>query len=118
MHTLVLKTRLYEANPWLAVSVYKAFVQAKEVGYRRLYDTDALTVGLPWLIDEIENLRTLFGQDIWNYSVKGSLPTLEAFLQYMSEQGLTKRHIGIDDLFVSNIRNELTYYLDSIGDKL
>lgn len=117
MHTLVLKTELYEANPWLASSVYKAFVKAKEIGYRRLYDTDALSVGLPWLIDEIENSRSLFGEDIWNYSIKGSLPTLEAFLQYMSEQGLTRRPMSIDDLFVRNIRDELRYYLDSIGEE-
>jgi len=118
MHTLVLRSKIYEANPWLAISIYKAFVQAKELGYRRLYDTDALTVGLPWLVDEIEKLRSLFGDDIWNYSVKGSLPTLEAFLQYMSEQGLTKGKMRIDDLFVRNIREELSFYLDSIGEKL
>lgn len=29
MHTLVLKTRLYEENPWLAVSFYRAFSRAR-----------------------------------------------------------------------------------------
>jgi len=116
MHTLVIKSKLYEANPWLVSSIYKAFVQAKEVSYRRLYDTNALFVSLPWVIDEIENSKSLFGDDIWNYSLSGSKKTLEAFLKYMSEQKLIKRAVSIEELFVSNIRDELNYYLDSIGE--
>lgn len=116
MHTLVIRSELFEAEPWLAVSLYKAFVQAKEVNYRRLYDTNALSASLPWLIDEIENLHRVFGEDIWNYSVEGSQPTLEAFVRYMNEQGLTQREMTVDELFVSNIRGELTHYLRSIGE--
>jgi 4,5-dihydroxyphthalate decarboxylase len=116
MHTLVIRSELFEAEPWLAVSLYKAFVQAKEVNYRRLYDTNALSASLPWLIDEIENLHRVFGEDIWNYSVEGSQPTLEAFVRYMNEQGLTQREMTVDELFVSNIREELTHYLRSIGE--
>jgi len=117
MHTLVIKTALYEANPWLASSLHKAFVQAKERGYQRLYNTDALSVSLPWLIDELENSLRIFNNDIWNYSLNGSLPTLQAFVQYMAEQGLIQRAMTVDELFVRSIRDELAYYLDSIGDK-
>ncbi len=117
MHTLVIKAKLLEAEPWLAVSLYKAFVQAKELNYRRLYDTNALLASLPWLIDDIENLRRIFGEDIWNYSVEGSRPTLEAFVKYMNEQGLTQREMNVEELFVSNIRKELTHYLRSIGEE-
>jgi 4,5-dihydroxyphthalate decarboxylase len=117
MHTLVIKAKLLEAEPWLAVSLYKAFVQAKELNYRRLYDTNALLASLPWLIDDIENLRRIFGEDIWNYSVEGSRPTLEAFVKYMHEQGLTQHEMNVEELFVSNIRKELTHYLRSIGEE-
>ena len=54
MHTFVLKTKLYEANPWLAISFYRAFCRARDIAYYWMYDTDALTVGLPWVIDEVE----------------------------------------------------------------
>src|SRR6202035_5691906 len=54
MHAFVLKTRLYEQNPWLAISFYRAFCRARDLAYRTMYDTDALAVGLPWVIDEIE----------------------------------------------------------------
>src|SRR5438128_631095 len=47
MHTLALKRSVYEKNPWLAVSLYKAFCQARDLSYRWLYHTDALAVRLP-----------------------------------------------------------------------
>ena len=68
------------------------------------------------MIDEIENLRRIFGEDIWNYSLEGSRPTLEAFLKYIHEQGLTQKEMRVEELFVSNIREELNHYLYSIGE--
>lgn len=117
MHALVIRTELFEAEPWLAVSLYKAFVRSKERNYRRLYDTNALTASLPWLIDEIENMHRIFGEDIWNYSVEGSRPTLDAFVAYMNEQGLTRRKMTVEELFVPNIREQFGHYLQSIGEE-
>jgi 4,5-dihydroxyphthalate decarboxylase len=116
MHTLAIKSRLVEAEPWLPVSIYKAFLQAKEINYRRLYDTNALKVSLPWLIDELERLREVFGDDIWNYSIEGSRPTLETFVSHMDEQGLTRRKMSVEELFVPNISENLAHYLRSIGE--
>lgn len=116
MHTLVIKNGLLAAEPWLAVSIYKAFLQAKELNFRRLYDTNALAASLPWLIDELESLKEIFGDDIWNYSLEGSRPTLEAFVAYMDEQGLTRRRMTVEELFVGGIKEDLTLYLQSTGE--
>ena len=116
MHTLVLKTELFEREPWTAISLYKAFVEAKEVNYGRLYDSNALVASLPWLIDEIETCRRIFGRDIWDYSIEGSRPTLEAFLRYLDVQGLTRRPVSIEELFVANIRPEFLHYLRGTGE--
>jgi len=113
MHTLVLKSSLFEAEPWVAISLYKAFLQAKHINDRLLYDTDALHATLPWLIDEIERSRRVFGKDIWDYSIEGSRPTLEALVQYLDEQGLTSRKMSVEELFVPNIRPQYDAYLDS-----
>lgn len=113
MHTFVLKTGLFDAEPWVALSLYKAFVQAKERNYLELYDTDALKASLPWLLADIESARRIFGRDIWNYSVEGSRTTLEAVVQYLHEQGLTQRKMDVEELFVSNIREHYEAYLQS-----
>lgn len=116
MHTIVLKTELLHSHPWVAISLYKAFVQAKEICYNHLYSTDALTTTLPWLIEDIEITRQLMGRDFWDYSIKGSLPTLDALTRYLEEQGLTKVRMNTGELFVPNIRDDLNQYLRGTGE--
>jgi hypothetical protein len=100
MHTVVLKTSLYQEKPWLAVSFYRAFCRARDIAEQAMYDTNALTVSLPWVIDEVEATRRLFTPRIWDYSVEGSLPTLNALMTYLDEQKLSRCKMKVDELFV------------------
>ncbi len=96
--------------------MYKAFARAKEAAYRQLYDSNALSVGLPWLIAEVEESHRVRGNEIWDYSLEGSRTTLEAPMQYLHEQGLTRRRMPLEELFVPNIRKELHEYLRATGE--
>jgi 4,5-dihydroxyphthalate decarboxylase len=116
MHTLVLKTNLYESKPWLAVSFYRAFLRARDLAYQTMYDTDALSVSLPWVIQEVEATRGIFGPQIWDYSIEGSLPTLNALVAYLDEQKLTRRRMSVDELFAPNISAGLADYLRATGE--
>ncbi len=116
MHTLVVKSDLLQREPWLAISLYKAFVQARDLNFKRVYDTNALLVSLPWLVDEIENSRRIFGPEIWDYSIEGSRPTLEALVQYLDEQKLTRRLMKVEELFPTNISPEFLRYLRGTGE--
>ena len=116
MHTFVLKTRLYQENPWLAISFYRAFCRARDIAYDWMYDTDALTVSLPWVIDEVERTRKIFGPQIWDYSIEGSRPTLEALVRHLDEQKLTRRKMNVDELFVPNIGPGLAEYLQATAE--
>jgi len=116
MHTLVLKTNLYERKPWLAVSFYRAFCRARDIAYQAIYDTDALTVSLPWVIQETEATRETFGPQIWDYSIEGSRPTLDALVSYLDEQKLSRRRMSVEELFVPNIGPGLAEYLRATGE--
>jgi 4,5-dihydroxyphthalate decarboxylase len=116
MHTLVLKADLYKEKPWLALSFYRAFCRARDLAHASMYDTDALTVSLPWIVDEVEEARRLFGRQIWDYSIEGSLPTLNALLTYLDEQKLSQRRMSVDELFVANISPGLADYLRATGE--
>jgi 4,5-dihydroxyphthalate decarboxylase len=116
MHTVVLRRSVFERHPWLAISLYKAFCEARDLAYRWLYDTDALSVGLPWIIDDVETARELFGPQIWDYSVEGSRPTLEALAAYLHEQRLTRRKVEVSELFAPNVRADLGDYLRGTGE--
>ncbi len=116
MHTLVLKTALYEQKPWLAVSFYRAFCRARDLAYQHMYDTDALTVSLPWIIDDVESTRAVFGPQVWDYSIEGSRPTLDALVSYVDEQKLSRRRMSVEELFAPNISPGLTDYLRATGE--
>ncbi len=116
MHTFVLKTELYQRKPWLAVSFYRAFCRARDLAYAQMYDTNALTVGLPWVIEEVEEARAIFGREIWDYSIEGSRPTLDALVAYLDEQKLSRRRMSVEELFVPNIGPALADYLRATGE--
>jgi len=99
MHTVVLKRSLYEKNPWLAQSLYKAFYQSKELCLKKMYDSNALTHSLPFLLVNVEEQRKIFGYDLWSYGVEKNLKALEALTQYSYEQGLSERLVSVDELF-------------------
>lgn len=100
MHTVVIKKDVYRANPFIAASLYRAFSESRDRAVEPLYDTDALMVSLPFLIDHIEQSRRVFGNDFWAYGLEPNRPSLDALCRYVHEQGLAPRRITPDDLFV------------------
>lgn len=103
MHTVVLREDVYRDHPWAARSLYKAFVQARDVAVGGLYDTDALRVALPWLIDHVEETWRVFGHDFWAYGLEPNRPTFAAVGRYVHEQGLCPRVVGADELFAPGV---------------
>lgn len=101
MHVVAIRKDIYDKHPWVAGSLYNAFSQAKEQALADLYDSDALRVTLPWLLDEIEENRGLLGNDFWPYGLERNRPTLEAAAQYVVEQGISTRKVKIEELFAS-----------------
>src|SRR5262249_13780808 len=49
MHLVGIRTTLAQKYPWLATSVYKAFLEAKAIAMTNLRDVNALMVSLPFL---------------------------------------------------------------------
>jgi 4,5-dihydroxyphthalate decarboxylase len=100
MHLVVIRRDVYEAHPWVAQSLYKAFLLAKQEAVERLYDSSALRFMLPWLIQQLEEARQLLGDDHWPYGLAANRDTLATFLRYHHEQGLSPRRVEPEELFV------------------
>lgn len=99
MHTVVIRNDVLRENPWVTQSLYQAFVQAKARAEHELYETDALKVMLPWMLDAVEETWSVMGRDFWPYGVESNRTTLCALMQYLVEQGLIERAIPIEELF-------------------
>lgn len=104
MHTIVLRDDVYREHPWVAQSLYRAFSQAKDIAVNGLYDTDALHLALPWLLDHVEEAWRVFGKDFWSYGLEPNRPTFTAIGQYVHEQGLSPRVVTADELFPAEFR--------------
>jgi len=101
MHTVVIRRDVYERNRWIARSLYKAFCAAQREAYADLAETAALKTMLPWLTAHVEDTRREMGDDFWPYGVEPNRQTLATFLRYSHEQGLAKRLLAPEDLFVA-----------------
>jgi len=100
MHTVAIRREVYEANRWIAQSLFKAFCEAQRRTYEDLRETAALKAMLPWLHAHIEEARREMGDDYWPYGFKQNRATLETFLRYHHEQGLSKRLLTPEEIFV------------------
>jgi 4,5-dihydroxyphthalate decarboxylase len=104
MHTVVLRRDVYAARPWLARSLFGAFEQAKALTEARMGEVAANPYMVPWLTDELARTRALLGRDFWPYGLDANRPTLDVFLRYAHEQGLTPRLLSAGELFVPETR--------------
>jgi 4,5-dihydroxyphthalate decarboxylase len=99
MHTVVIRRDVYAKNPWVAQSLYKAFVAAKKIAADMYNQTAALTSMLPWSVAAADEARAEMGDDWWPYGLGPNRHVLETFLRYHHEQGLSKRLFKPEELF-------------------
>jgi 4,5-dihydroxyphthalate decarboxylase len=99
MHTVVLRRDVYERNPWIAQSLYKACVASKAKAYELYNQTAAMPSMLPWTVAHVEEARREMGEDWWSYGLSPNRQVLDTFLRYHHEQGLSKRRFAPEELF-------------------
>lgn len=99
MHTVAIRREVYEANRWVARSMMKALEESQRRTYEDLYETAALKAMLPWLTSHVEQVRREMGEDFWPYGFEKNQATLQTFLRYSFEQGLSKRLLKPEELF-------------------
>jgi len=99
MHTIVIRREVYAEHPWMVQSLCKAFTAAQREAYQDLRETAALKTMLPWLTRHLEDTERIMGTEFWPYGLEANQATLDTFLRYHYEQGLSKRLLPAKDLF-------------------
>jgi len=99
MHLVgVLESKARE-HPWLPASLFKAFDAAKNLALEELRIVNIPTVSLPWAEAEAAEAVALIGKDFWPYGIDANRRTIEAFVRYHFDQGLSARRMAMDELF-------------------
>jgi 4,5-dihydroxyphthalate decarboxylase len=92
---IVVKDALLAKHPWLAKSLFDAFVQSKDLYLQQLQrgeietDTDR----------HYQQMAEIVGDPL-PLGIEPNRPAIEALIEYSYQQGLLPRHYAIDDLFV------------------
>ena len=96
-HVVVVRASLLEKQPWVALNLYSAFLEAK-----RIANEPMLEALEPWAQLGVVSAETMAGikaVDPLPYGVQAQTKVLDALGDYLVEQGLAKAKVDITDLF-------------------
>jgi len=103
MHIVAIREDVHRDHPWVAGSIYQAFRAARDLAIAGLYDSDALHLTLPFLLDHVEEARRVLGEDFWAYGLEPNRPAFAAMGRYVHEQGLALRAVTPEEMFLPGI---------------
>jgi 4,5-dihydroxyphthalate decarboxylase len=99
MHVVVVKNETLISHPWIAMNLFRAFEEAKNNSLRRLSSIVNSRVAIPWSHEAYDRAREALGDNFWPYGIDANRQTLNAFLRYCNEQGITEREVAVEELF-------------------
>ncbi|KAF4626700.1 hypothetical protein G7Y89_g11458 [Cudoniella acicularis] len=99
MHLVAFRREYYEANQFVASALFNALHQSKELARKRMESSNADRYMLPWLPEQVDEIREVFGGDCWPYGVDPNKKTLETLVQFLYEQNMITKMVSIEELF-------------------
>ncbi len=99
MHVMGIKEEVVEKYPWLPLNMFHAFNEAKAIAMKRM--ENPRIAPLAWYREAWEEQEQVLGNDPWEYGLTDkNRHQLETLAGYSYEQGLTKRLMPLDELFL------------------
>jgi 4,5-dihydroxyphthalate decarboxylase len=99
---VIVKNKVLEKEPWVAMELFKAFQKSKEVAYERARQHGAGY--LLFLGDDIRRQTEVFGEDPFPLGLKANRKMLEMLFRSSAEQGLTTGLSRVDELIHTSLR--------------
>ena len=97
-HTLLIKTAVLEKYPWVAMSLFDAWQEAKQECYRWLDRQRVHMTGL-WYRSLWEEERAVAGPDPYVWGFRKTRAEVDKMLEYAFRQGLVQRRFEPEDMF-------------------
>lgn len=98
MHVLALKQELAERYPQLPTALFEIYEQSRQLARQRWSDPNWSL--LIWGRHELERQTAMCGFDPWQNGLDPNRKNLERFVTYSYEQGLTRRRLAPEELFL------------------
>ncbi len=97
LHVVVVRKEALARRPSLGEELSQAYDLAKARAYRVLQDERMSS--LPFMREMLDETVEICGDDPWPYGLQPNRNTLERFLDYACDQGLTGRRLSLEELF-------------------
>ncbi len=102
MHSVAVRRKTIQKNPWLPKAVFAAYSQAKAINYQYMKTWGWATDSLPWYGQELDNTRELMGKNFYPYGFEACKSSYQTAIRYLYDQGLSKRKVSIEEMFVKS----------------
>jgi len=106
MHTVVIRRSLYDRQPWIAQSLFKAFRESGKRCEEMMLDINALPYCLPWYLPAWEETIDTFGDNFWPEGFDANWKNVETLMRLGHEQGLIKQILKPEEIFAPNTLKE------------
>lgn len=100
MHPLVVKKEILDRAPWVATSLYDAFVQSQRQYQAFMQQPHRLSFA--W--NPVEEERHFFGKDPFSQGLRENRHDVAALIGFAEEQGLLSRPLRVDEVFAESTR--------------
>lgn len=99
MHTLLVRSALLEKEPWVAMSLYNAWMESKRLCYKELEQWQRIHKTSLWYRGLWEEERRLAGEDFYPWGFSKSRTDVAKMLEYCFRYGLLPRKIEPEEMF-------------------
>lgn len=101
MHVIAIRRDVFERNRWVARNLFEAFEASKRDCLERMADIQFSFLPTAWGPDDLRLVQEqLFPTIGFPYGlIEPNRTTLEAFVRYCFEQGVTAKRLSVDELF-------------------
>lgn len=103
MHPVVIKKNILDRDPWVATSLFEAFMAS-----RRAYDEfmeQPHRLSFAWARSYLEEERKFFGKSPFYQGLKENYHDVANLIKFAGQQGMLGRSLTVEELFTENTRN-------------
>ena len=88
-HMVSLTQEFVDKHPEAPVALLRAYRQARDVAFDRIYGSDPEIVTISWAAAMMDEQRAVMGDNYWPYNVKDNVRSLEAMMAFAHQFGIT-----------------------------
>src|SRR5438132_9486453 len=103
MHPIIIKTEILKNDPWVATSLYEAFMAS-----RRAYDDfmqQPHRLSFAWGRSYLEEERKFFGKHPFYQGMKENYHDIQNMIMFAEQQHMLARPLTVEELFTENTRD-------------